>query len=205
MAVSGAAYTFFVLTHMLGNLLIFSGAEAFNRYGHAIITNPLLPLAEAGLVLFLLLHAYYGMRLSMDNKNARGSNYVVSPQGAKAASLAAKSMIFSGSLILLFVVLHIITFKYGTFYSASYNGVEMRDLYKLVIEVFQKPGYVLWYTVCLVLLGLHLSHGVSSLFNTVGLNHPRYNCGIKIFGYAYAGIVTAGFVAIPLYVFFVVR
>ena len=146
LAVAGIAWALFVLTHMAGNLLIFAGPKAYNMYSHAIVTNPFLIVAELGLVVFLVFHVVTGLWLSFYNKAARPSGYAVASSGAKKTNLVMKTMAHQGVLILIFVVLHLITFKYGTHYEATYDGVTVRDLYRLIVEVFQKPGYVVWYT-----------------------------------------------------------
>lgn len=205
MGFTGLIWAGFVLSHMIGNLLIFAGAEKFNHYSHMLVTNPLLPVAEGGLVVALLAHVYFAIKLTAENRSARPQGYAVSPSGPKQASIASRTMAYTGSLILIFVILHIATFKYGTYYAANYNGVEMRDIYRLVIECFQKPGFVAWYVVCLVLLGFHLSHGFSSAFQSLGISHPRYTRQLEKLGWLYSIVVAAGFIAQPLYVFFMVR
>ena len=117
-------------------------------------------------------------------------------------------MIWSGTITLVFLILHLVTFKYGQYYAYTKDGVDVvvdgikvRDIYQLVIECFEKPGYVAWYVICLILVGLHLYHGVSSSFQTLGLNHPRFNNAIKTFRWIYAIVVALGFLAVPLYVF----
>ena len=202
MGLTGLGLSAFVLSHMIGNLLILKSAEAYNRYSHALITNPLIYFAEAGLVALFLYHAVAGLNLAYHNRKARPQRYAVNPSGPKAASVASKSMAYSGSLVLVFLILHIATFKYGTHYSATYNGVEMRDLHRLIVEVFQQPGYIAWYLLSLLLLGVHLSHGLASTFQSMGLYHPRYQPVIKKIGWVYAIVVTAGFIVQPLYVYF---
>ncbi len=205
MAVTGLLWSGFVLTHMLANMLILFSPEAYNRYSHILISNPLIYIAEAALVVTLVVHAYSGVNLWLRNQRTKPQHYAVTPTGAKGASLASKSMIYSGTITLVFVILHLITFKFGKYYEVVYDGVVMRDLHRLVIEVFQSPAYVGWYLVCLVLLGVHLYHGFSSGFQTLGLNHPRYNRAIKGLGYFYGIVVAAGFISQPLYVFFFAR
>lgn len=202
MAISGLVWTLFVMTHMLANMLILFSPEAYNKYSHALISNPLIYIAEAGLVVFLGMHVWNGFSLKMRNARAKPSQYAVTPKGPKGASLSSRSMIYSGSITLVFLILHLITFKFGTHYDVTYDGVVIRDLHRLVIEVFQSPAYVAWYLFCLVLVGLHLYHGVASSFQTLGINHPRVNGLVKKFGYAYAIIVAAGFISQPLYVLF---
>ncbi|MBS1984217.1 MAG: succinate dehydrogenase cytochrome b subunit [Bdellovibrionales bacterium] len=205
MGLTGLGWIGFVLMHMLGNMLILVSPEAYNKYGHAIVSNPLLPAAEIGLVVMLLVHVVTAISLTIDNKRARPESYKVGPSSAKAATLASRTMAYSGTLILAFIILHITTFKYGTFYSVNYNGVEMRDLHRLIVEVFHNPGYVAWYVVCLILLGVHLSHGFSSSFQSLGLNHPKYNGWLKCGGCAISLIIAAGFLSQPLYVFFLAK
>ena len=106
-----------------------------------------------------------------------------------------------GTIILVFIILHLITFKYGAHYSTTVNGVVMRDLFKLMVEVFKQPGYVFWYLICMVLLGVHLSHGVGSVFQTVGWMNGRYQPILRRLSVAYAVVVALGFIAQPIYVY----
>ena len=207
MAVTGLMWAGFVLTHMLGNMLIFVGPAAYNKYSHALTSNPFIYLAEGGLVLSLALHVWDGFTLTWRNRGARPQKYAMPTNGAKAARFQSKWMIFHGSLLLVFIILHLVTFKYGPGvadgYKMTIDGVEMRDLHRLVLDVFRQPGYVVWYLICLVGVGLHLSHGFYSSFATLGLYHPRYAPWINRFGYAYATIVALGFISQPIYVYFV--
>ena len=110
---------------------------------------------------------------------------------------------FQGSAILAFIILHLITFKYGVSYDTKVDGVIMRDLHRLVLEVFQSPGYVAWYTVCLLLLMFHLSHGAGSIFQSFGFLERKMQNQIKKMAWAYAAVVVAGFLSQPLYVFLI--
>ena len=202
MGLAGAGLTLFVAGHMAGNLLIFAGAEMFNKYGHAIVSNkPLLYGTEAFLILCLLTHVGLAISLTLQNKSAKPQKYAVTPVTAKKSSWASSFMAVQGSLILAFIIYHLITFKYGPVYYIEYDGVQMRDLFRLVTESFQDPMYVGFYVVSLCLLGLHLSHGVSSIFQSLGFNHPRYTPTIKKAGFIYAVVVAGGFLSQPLYVF----
>jgi len=203
MSVTGIVWLGFVLTHMLGNLLIFLGPDAYNAYSHAIVSNPLLFIAEALLVITLLTHVFTGVKLTAENKSARSNKYAMPTNGEKAARFQSKFMIFHGSLILVFIISHLITFKYGPHYVTTVHGVEMRDLYKLVFEVFQNPLYVAWYCVALVCLGLHLSHGFFSSLASIGIYNPKFASLISKFGYVYAVVVAVGFISQPLYVYLI--
>ncbi len=205
MAITGLSMSLFVLTHMLGNLLLFVGPEAYNMYSHKLITNPLITVAELGLLLMFLLHVFMAIRLTIENRSARPTRYAMPTNGSKAVSQASKTMIYHGMVLLIFTVYHLVTFKYGTVYETDYNGVMVRDLHRLVVEVFQSPAYVLFYVISMGTLGFHLSHGVQSSFQSLGFRHPRYTPGLKIFSTAYALIVGLGFGAQPVYVYFFVK
>ncbi len=198
---SGLGIVGFTLTHMSGNLLLFVGGDAYNKYAHALTSNPLIFVAEAGLVGMFLLHIILTVQLTMANREARPVAYGAAATGPKATSFAAKTAILSGALILAFLVLHLLSFKYGEVYTTTVDGVEMRDLYRLVAEKFHDPLYVGWYLLCLLLLGMHLSHGVSASFQSLGLfasNHPV----LKKIGIAAAVIIAGGFITQPLYIYF---
>lgn len=202
MAVTGLIWSGFVFTHMAANMLILFSADAYNSYSHALITNPLIYVAEAFLVLTLLMHIFYGVKLTIENRKAKAHKSAKPTSGPKAPRFQSKFMIYHGTLILAFVILHLITFKFGTHYTTTVDGVEMRDLHRLVIEVFQNPVYVAWYLVALVAVGLHLAHGFWSSFSTLGFYHPERSKALNVLGYLYAFVVAAGFISQPIYVFF---
>ena len=202
MGITGLIWMGFILTHMLGNMLILVSADLYNAYGHAIVSNkPLLYGAETVLVLALIGHVTTAISLTMQNRKARNSRYAMTPNGAKGSPAASKTMALQGSIVLAFIILHLITFKYGTEYSTVVNGTEMRDLHKLVIEVFQKPGYILWYVVSLLLMMFHLSHGAHSIFQSFGILERKMQANLKKFAWTYAAIVVLGFLSQPIYVF----
>jgi succinate dehydrogenase / fumarate reductase cytochrome b subunit len=205
MAVTGLAWSLFVLSHMIGNLLIFAGSDTYNKYSYALTSNPLLIVAELGLVLTLALHIWNGLSLAFENRGARPTKYAMPTNGDKSARFQSKFMAFHGTLILVFIILHLITFKYGNHYATNIGGVEMRDLYKLVLEVFHSPGYIAWYAICMVGVGLHLSHGFYSSFASLGVFHPKFSPFLSKFGYLYAAVIGLGFIAPAIYVFAVVQ
>ena len=202
MGLTGLIWMGFVLTHMAGNMLILFSADAYNSYGHAILSNKIILYgAEATLILALVAHVCMAILLTKNNRQARGQAYAVSPQGEKGGSWASRYMAVQGSALLAFIILHLITFKYGAHYETTVNGVVMRDLHKLVIEVFQNPIYVAWYAVSLVLMMFHLSHGAGSVFQSFGILERKMQAGIKKFAWGYAAIVALGFLSQPVYVF----
>ena len=151
-----------------------------------------------------LTHMGLAMSLTIDNKDSKGQTYAVSASGDKGTSFVQKSMIHQGMILLIFVVWHLITFKFGPYYeyTSLETGEVIRDLHKLLIEVFQSPLYVLGYMFCLLVLGLHLSHGVSSAIRTLGFNHPKYDPKVRMIGLGYAVLVMLGFMTQPIYVYF---
>lgn len=203
--VTGLGLSLFVLIHMLENMLILIGPRAYNEYSHMLVSNPLIYIAEIGLLAFFVAHLGIALRLTWQNCGARGSRYAVWSNGAKGTSIIQRSLWGQGLLILVFVILHLATFKYGPYYTANYGQGEIRDLHKLVIEVFHEPGYVAWYIFVLMVLGFHLSHGVGSSFQTFGIHHPRYQKCIRCLSIGYAGVVAIGFIVQPIYVYFIYR
>lgn len=201
MGITGLIWAGFVLAHMAGNLLIFVSTDAYNTYGHMLVSGNLIYVVEVTLVLALIVHVYTAISLTIHNRSAKGSRYAVSASGKKRATLASRTMAIQGSIILVFVILHIEMFKFGTYYETTVNGVVMRDLARLMIETFQSPGYVAWYVVALILLGFHLSHGVGSTFQSLGLMEGTYRDLWKKLSYVYAFVVALGFIAQPLYLF----
>lgn len=205
MGFTGLIWSGFVLSHMLGNLLIVNGPDIYNKYSYMLISNPLIYVAEGGLLLALLFHVVKGVRLTIENKYARPNKYAMPTNGAKSPRFQSKWMIFHGSLILVFIILHLITFKYGPGIGAGYvtvvDGVEMRDLYRLVVETFKSPGYLVAYAFAMVLVGLHLSHGLYSSFASLGIYHPKFSPLLSVFGYLYAIIIALGFIVPPIYIY----
>lgn len=201
MGISGLVWAGFVLAHMAGNLLIFVSHDAYNTYGHMLTSGNIIYVAEAVLVLALITHVGLAINLTATNRAAKETRYAVSASGKKKATLASRTMAIQGSLILVFIILHLITFKYGTHYETEVNGVVMRDLARLMEETFQSTGYVVWYLISLIILGFHLSHGVGSSFQSLGLMEGTYRKLWMKLSYGYAFIVALGFIAQPLYLF----
>ncbi|MCB0351323.1 MAG: succinate dehydrogenase cytochrome b subunit [Bdellovibrionales bacterium] len=205
MALAGLALCGFVLTHAVGNLFLFVSPEAYNHYGHAITSNPLIYLAEVGLVVFFAFHVVAGVLVTIRNMASRPQKYAVSSSGDKATSLTTKTMAIQGMVLFGFIVLHLITFKYGASYPAQADGVAVRDLFRLVYEVFQDPIYVFGYIACLLVLSFHLSHGLASSLQTLGLHHPKYTEKLKIASILYGVLVAGIFISQPLYMYFIYK
>lgn len=204
MGITGLIWMGFILTHMAANMLILVSADLYNTYGHLIVSNkPLLYAAETVLVVALIVHVVTAISLTKRNRGARDSRYAVAPNGDKGGTWASRTMAIQGSLILAFIILHLITFKYGQVYETVVDGTTMRDLHRLIVEVFQKPGYIAWYVVCLVLLMFHLSHGAHSIFQSFGILERKMQDKLKKLAWLYAAFVAGGFIVQPIYVFLI--
>lgn len=201
-AITGLGLSGFVLTHMAGNMLMFVGPEAYNTYGHKLTSNPLIYIAEAGLLVMFIVHMGLALKLALENKQARNKAPSQQPSNCeKSARFGSRFMALTGILVLAFVVLHLITFKYGPYYPVTYNGVEMRDLHRLIVEKFKSPVYSGWYLFSMAVLFVHLAHGFSAAFQSLGLFSVR-NCLIKKLGWLFAFLVAGGFFIQPIYGYF---
>jgi succinate dehydrogenase / fumarate reductase, cytochrome b subunit len=199
-ALTGLGFAGFLVTHLAANLIVLVSPHAYNEYSHTLISNPLIYVAEAGLALLFLTHAFKAVFTVLRNREARGGSYAVKRQARHTSrkSLASTTMILSGLWLLVFMVLHLKTFKFGPWYETP-DG--MRDLSQLVQEVFRGPGYVAFYVLSMVVVGLHLRHGLSSAVQSLGIDHPRYTPLILRAGLAIAILVGLGFAIIPVIIF----
>lgn len=207
-ALTGLAFFIFLIGHLAGNLLIFAGADAFNSYSHKLISlGGLLYLAEAILLAVFVGHAFFAVLMTINNRRARSHRYEVSGRQGSPSRMnsSSRTMIWTGIVLLVFTVLHLITFKFGPDqeegYVAQINGEQVRDLHRLVIEVFQEPVYVIWYVAAMILLGLHLRHGIWSAFQSLGAYHPRYTPVIYTMGVLLALVLGIGFLFIPVWIY----
>jgi succinate dehydrogenase / fumarate reductase cytochrome b subunit len=200
-ALTGLAMVGFLAGHLAGNLLALVGPDIYNEYSHALISNPLLIPVEIGLIAILLMHMGTAVSVVLRGRQARPERYAVKKWagGPSRKSLSSTSMIVTGVIILGFLLLHLRTFKFGPWYTDPITGY--RDLYTLLVEVFQNPGYVLFYVVCMVLVGMHLRHGLSSSFQSLGLMPRSWTGRILRTGAVLALIVAAGFTLIPVYIY----
>ncbi len=199
MGITGLLLCGFLVTHLAGNCLIYVGAQAFNTYAHTLITNPFIYVAEAILALIFFTHIGLAICLTWENKSARPQNYCKKARTGRGSTFASSTMLITGLIILAFLIFHIWHFKFGPYYPVNYGDGEMRDLYLLLMEYFQNPLAVTWYIVAMLALGLHLSHGFWSAFQSLGFNHPKYNNFLHLKAKAFAAIIALGFAALPLY------
>jgi succinate dehydrogenase / fumarate reductase cytochrome b subunit len=202
-AFTGWALAVFLIAHLAGNLLFVAGPAPFNEYSHKLISNPLVYVAEAGLLVVFLLHIYKTVTMFIANRAARPSRYAERTWAKRKnersrKSLASSTMIVTGIILALFVVTHLLTFKFGPYYESP-EGV--RDLYRLQLAVFSQPEYVVFYVIAMTLLSFHLWHGVSSAAQSLGLDNPTWTPRILVIGRALTIVLGLGFAVLPIYTF----
>jgi succinate dehydrogenase / fumarate reductase cytochrome b subunit len=199
--VTGLLLFAYLILHLVGNAIIFFGQEAFNEYSHMLISNPLVVPVEIGLLLVFLLHLYKTVTNWMRNQSARPVRYQKKELAGHTSrkSLASTTMIGTGLLAALFVAIHVRQFKFGTFYLVEGSDA-VRDLYRTEIEVFRQPWWVAFYVICTLAVGLHLRHGISSGFQSLGLDHPRYTRRLVTWGIVGAVVIGGGLAIIPVWV-----
>lgn len=188
-ALAGLLLCLFLVSHLAGNLLLWSGPAAFNQYAEMLEHNPLLPIAEIGLIVLFVLHIAMALYVRWQNKAARPIEYE-SSTWAGGRTVGSATMFWTGSVVLVFLVIHVWTMR------LTDHG---DDLYRYVMERFQSAPYSLFYLFAMVALGFHLSHGFQAAFRTLGVEHGKYTPIITKVGLAFAGVVAAGFAAIVVW------
>ena len=199
---TGLLLAAYMVLHLAGNVLILLGRDAFNEYSHQLVSNPLIVPVEIGLLLVLLVHIYKAVTMWMRNKAARPVRYQKKELAGRPSrkGLASSTMIASGLIVMVFIAIHVKQFKFGTFYLAS-GSTTVRDIYRTETEVFRNPLWVGLYVIAALLVGLHMRHGVSSAFQSLGLDHPRYTRRIVGIGIAVAVVVGGGLALIPIWAY----
>ncbi len=203
--ITGLGLTFFVLTHMLGNLSYFQGDEAYNAYTEFLSSlGMLLYLIEAGLLLFIILHIVLGINIYLSKRKARAVGYksFKTAGGQSKQSISSRSMIITGVILMIFLVVHLWSFKFGTYYETTLDGKPVRDLARLLTEKFQSPWYTFGYVGIVLLLSLHLRHGVWSALQSLGAMTPRLTPLIYTIGILLGLLIATGFFVLPLWIFF---
>ncbi|HBE95725.1 MAG TPA: hypothetical protein DDW68_00960 [Verrucomicrobiales bacterium] len=195
-ALTGLALVLFLAGHLSGNLLIFAGRDAFNEYAHFLHTflhGMGVWIARIGLLACLALHIIFTVLLTKENKAARTAYAHEATVKAPKSSLI---MIWSGLTILAFVIYHILHFTVRI--DSELAGLGKNDPWGMVILGFQNSFVVLFYIIAMTLLCSHLSHGVASIFQTLGLRSRKTASAIKLVSQTYAIIIYAGFLSIPI-------
>ena len=199
-ALSGLGLAGFVVFHMLGNLQVFEGANALNSYAAFLREMPiLLWTARLGLLGVVSVHIGLAIRLVMRNRRARPVGYEV--RDYRQASVASRTMALTGGLLLLFIIFHLLHLTLGVVDSSFTDRLDAqgrRDVFSKVIHAFQNPLFVVLYLAGQMVLGLHLSHALSSSLQTLGIEHPILDRLFRGAGPVVALLVVAGNMAIIL-------
>jgi len=191
----------YLILHLAGNLLVFAGRDTFNRYSHTLISNPLTVPVEIGLALVFVVHVYKTIVMWLGNQRTRPRGYEKKAWAGHTSrkTIASTTMIWTGLATLVFVGIHLGQMKYGAWYMSGDPAI--RDLYRTELEVFSSPLWAAVYIVCMILIGLHLRHGISSAFQSIGADHPVYTKRLVVLGTILAILISGGFAAIPVWVY----
>ncbi len=205
MALTALALCGFIAVHLIGNFTLYASQESqlFNLYAHNYIKmGVLLYVVEIALLALFCLHAFIGITIWWQKRKFRPQNYlkVAAAGGSSEWTFFSKNMIWTGVIMIVFLVTHLIQLKWGAYYTVTVEGHEIRDMYKLVVEFFGKPFNSITYVVIMLVLGFHLRHGFWSAFQSLGVSHPRYSPLIYAVGILFAIAMAFGFLAIPIWI-----
>lgn len=195
MAVTGLSFVGFLAAHLAGNLTIYGGADAFNSYAeHLHALGILVHIAEIGLLSLFVVHVFCGLLLFWQNNRARPVGYSVN-RNPGGKTLGSATMPYTGLLILAFIVFHLVNFHF-----VDKTGT---TIFQIVSNAFQNPIYVGLYVLAMLVVAVHVSHGFWSLFQTFGLNHPKYMPAITAAGLVLSVVFGLGFGFLPVYIAFI--
>jgi len=205
MAVSGLLMFLFVIGHLAGNLQFFLGAESINRYGHFLQTNlELIWPARIVLLIVLFLHVWAAIKLSAENKAARPVAYA--NWNPTVASYASRTMLMSGLIVFVFIVYHLLHYTLvikninftGEDFAGYMDSQNRHDIFKMMIMGFSNIWVSLFYVIGIALLCLHLSHGVSAMFQSLGWKNKVYGPCLDSLARYVAVLIFIGYVSIPI-------
>lgn len=208
MAVSGCVLFLFVVAHLLGNLQVFLGPEAINRYGHFLQSNlEIIWPARIFLLLMVTLHIWSAAKLSRENKDARAVPYA--NWNPTVATYASRTMLMSGLIVLAFIIYHLLDFTVmvkavnftGQDFTAHpefYDAQGRHDIFKMMVVGFNNGWVSAFYVFSIGLLCLHLSHGVSAMFQSLGWRNETYRPFLDKLAQVAAWLIFLGYVSIPI-------
>lgn len=202
MALTGLGLIGFLVVHMSGNLLIYFGQDVFNAYAKSIKSaggGGLVWVARAGLLGMFALHVFFAFKLQLMNRAARPVGYAY--EATIEASAASRYMIWTGLVVLAFVVLHLAHYTVGAFnedYMTWTDAQGRHDAYRMVVDGFSKPLVAGSYIVAMSILALHLAHGFQSLFRSLGNSHEAARSALSKASLAIAIFLAVGFSAAPI-------
>jgi succinate dehydrogenase / fumarate reductase cytochrome b subunit len=198
MAATGIMMFFFIIIHVVGNSTIYLGwLNAYAEHLHAL--PPLVWAFRFVMLALFVLHVFYGIQLTLENNSAKPVTYAV--KNHRKATLASKNMIWTGIIIAIFLVYHLLHFTLHVTNPDISNGVDSLgrpDVFHMVVYSFQKVGIAAIYVVAMIALALHLSHGVQSFFQTLGWNTQNLMPSLVKAAAIIATVLFIGYVSIPL-------
>lgn len=206
MALTGSFLLIFLIIHLIGNITLFFGPNAFNGYVKTLdVIKPLIRVIEIVLLSAFILHIYNGLILWLENKKTQGGKFIGKYKinaSSENSSISSRTSFITGSIVFIFLVLHLGTF-FWRFNVHDPDGLaNTHQYFDIVTRFFSIWWYVILYVIAVLLLGFHLNHGFQSAFQTFGWNHKKYFPLIQKLGTAYAIIMTIGFASMPIYFFF---
>jgi succinate dehydrogenase / fumarate reductase cytochrome b subunit len=192
MAITGLGFFGFLCAHLAGNLTLYKGGTAFNAYAQKLHSlGSILTVFEIGLLTFAIIHVSTGILLFVQNLRARSVPYKID-RSAGGRTLSSSLMPYTGFVILVFVIFHLINF--------SFVDKTHRTIFEIVSGAFASPIYIIAYVFAMIVLALHVRHGFWSAFQTVGANHPRYMPLIMVLSIVVGLIFGFGFGLLPIYI-----
>ena len=207
-ALSGLFLVAFLIGHLVGNLQLFipglKGQTQFNQYAFFMTTNPVIKVLSLITYISIILHVIITLFLVFQSRKSRPVQYAVS--SGNNSSWSSRNMSVLGVLFLIFLVIHLKSFWYRMHfgdmpYQYLNDSSKIKDLYLITITAFKNPIYSLFYIFSMIVLGLHLKHGVESATQTLGLKIRNYENIFKVFGNIIAFLIPAMFAIIPIYIY----
>jgi succinate dehydrogenase / fumarate reductase cytochrome b subunit len=199
MAITGLLLFLFVIVHMLGNLQVYLGREQMNAYAALLASKPvLLWCARVGLFITAILHIVSALQVAAENRAARPEPYA---EGKPIATFASRTILVSGLVIFAFIVYHLMHFTLGVTnpdFMELHDPLGRHDVYGMTVEGFRNPWVSAFYLISMALLYLHLSHGVSSLFQSLGIRTGATTTFFNRFARISAALIFIGNCSIPI-------
>ena len=191
MAITGLSFIGFLCAHLAGNLTLYMGGTAFDAYAEKLHSlGPILTVFEFGLLALALIHVTTGIILFVQNLKARSVPYE-NDQRAGGRTLSSVTMPYTGIIILVFVIFHLINF--------SFVDKSQRTIFEIVSAAFANPVYMVLYVFVMIVVALHIRHGFWSAFQTIGANHPKYMPVLMVLSVIASLIFGFGFGLLPIY------
>ena len=192
MAFTGLIFCTFLISHLAGNLFIYAGKDAFNTYAERLHSlGPIIILSEIGLLFFGVVHVFIGIYLVFRNFRARPKRYL-KKKSAGGRTIGSATMPYTGFLILLFIIVHLIDFHF----------VDKTDqtIYQIVLDTFSNPAYAIFYILSMVVVATHIDHGFWSVLQTLGVNNLEHMPLFRLISTTFSMIVGFGFGSIPIFI-----